>query len=119
VLQAQALLRNELIARPDLAFWGEVAFSNLPWAPTVDGQTLLEPPIEAIRGGAAADMELLVGSNTEETRLFLLSDGSIDRITEESLLRLAAAYGLSAQPQRVSRSVPGGQRRRPVLSDPD
>jgi len=39
-------------------------------------------------------MDLLVGSNTEETRLFLLSDGSIDRITEETLLGLAAAYGL-------------------------
>ena len=52
---------------------------------------------EAIRAGAAASMELLVGSNTEETRLFLFSDGSIDRITEESLSRLAAAYGLSAE----------------------
>ena len=37
VLQAQALLRNELIAFPDPAFWGEVALSSLPWAPTVDG----------------------------------------------------------------------------------
>jgi len=97
VLQAQTLLRNELIARPDPAFWGEVALSSLPWAPTVDGEILPEPPIEAIRAGAASDMELLVGSNTEETRLFLLSDGSIDRITEEALSRLAAAYGLSAE----------------------
>ena len=30
---------------------------------------------------------MLVGSNTEETRLFLLSDGSIDRITKETPLR--------------------------------
>jgi para-nitrobenzyl esterase len=97
VLQAQTLLRNELIARPDPAFWGEVALSSLPWAPTVDGEILPEPPIEAIRADAASDMELLVGSNTEETRLFLLSDGSIDRITEEALSRLAAAYGLSAE----------------------
>ena len=53
VLQAQALLRNELIACPDPAFWGEVALSSLPWAPTVDGEILPEPPIEAIRAGAA------------------------------------------------------------------
>jgi carboxylesterase 2/para-nitrobenzyl esterase len=97
VLQAQALLRNELIAFPDPAFWGEVALSSLPWAPTVDGQTLPDPPIKAIRAGVAADIDLLVGSNTEETRLFLLSDGSIDRISEESLSRLAAAYGLSVE----------------------
>jgi carboxylesterase type B len=97
VLQAQAQLREELIARPDPAFWGEIALTSLPWAPTVDGDTLPEPPIEVIRAGAAADIDLLVGSNAEETRLFLLSDGAIDRITEQSLLAMAAAYGLSAE----------------------
>jgi carboxylesterase type B len=70
VLQAQARLREELIRRPDPEFWGEVALSSLPWAPTVDGEILPKPPIDAIRAGAGADTELLVGSNTEETRLF-------------------------------------------------
>jgi carboxylesterase 2/para-nitrobenzyl esterase len=97
MLDAQAKLRDELLARPDPAFWGEVALSYLPWAPTVDGQTLPEAPIDRIRAGTAADIGVLVGSNTEETRLFLLSDGSIDRITEEILSALAMAYGLSAE----------------------
>jgi carboxylesterase type B len=96
VLQAQAQLRADLLTRPDPAFWGEVALSYLPWAPTVDGQTVPAPPIERIRAGAAADVDLLVGSNTEETRLFLLSDGAMDRITEPALSALATAYGLSA-----------------------
>jgi hypothetical protein len=95
VLEAQAKLRDEL-ARPDPVFWGEVALSYLPWAPTVDGQTIPEPPIDRIRAGAAADIHLLVGTNTEETLLFLLSDGSIDRISEEALSAMAAAYGLPA-----------------------
>ncbi|WP_041682006.1 carboxylesterase/lipase family protein [Cupriavidus sp. DF5525] len=97
VLQAQAQLREELTADPDPAFWGEVALSNLPWAPTVDGAILPAPPIDAIRAGAAANTALLVGSNTEETRLFLVPSGAIDRITEASLLALVAAYGLSAE----------------------
>jgi para-nitrobenzyl esterase len=105
VLQAQARLREKLISRPDPEFWGEVALSSLPWAPTVDGEILPKPPIDTIRAGAAADTELLVGSNTEETRLFLLSDGAIDRITEESLLRLASAYGLSAEGVNAYRSA--------------
>jgi len=95
VLQAQATLRDDLLARPDPSVWGEVALSYLPWAPTVDGQSIPEPPIEAISAGAAAEIDLLIGSNTEETRLFLLSDGSIDRITEEALAAIATAYGLS------------------------
>ena len=94
VLQAQAKLRDDLLTRPDPAFWGEVTLSYLPWAPTVDGDMLPERPIDAIRAGAAADIDLVIGSNTEETRLFLVSDGSIDRITEEALSAIAGAYGL-------------------------
>jgi hypothetical protein len=48
-----------------------------------------------LRAGAAADINLLVGSNTGETRLFL--HGTIDRITEEALAGIARAYGLSAE----------------------
>ena len=40
LLQAQAQLRGDLLARPDQDFWGEVALSYLPWQPTIDGQTI-------------------------------------------------------------------------------
>jgi carboxylesterase 2/para-nitrobenzyl esterase len=96
LLQAQAQLRDELLAHPDPAFWSEVALSYLPWAPTVDGEIVPQRPIDRILAGAAADIDLLVGSNTQETRLFLLSDGSIDRITDDALVTMAAAYGLPA-----------------------
>src|SRR5262245_60528135 len=94
MLAAQAQLRDDLLARPDPEFWGEVALSYLPWAPTVDGETIKEAPIDRIRAGVAGDIDLLVGSNTEETRLFLLSDGSIDRLTEEALSAIASVYRL-------------------------
>jgi carboxylesterase 2/para-nitrobenzyl esterase len=97
VLQAQAQMREELLTRPDPAFWGEVMLSYLPWAPTVDGETIPQPPIVAIRAGVAADIDLLVGSNTEETRLFLLPDGTMDRFTDQALAAMAAAYGLPAE----------------------
>ena len=107
VLLAQAQLRDDLLARPDPAFWGEVALSYLPWAPTVDGETIPAPPLDRIRAGAA-DIDLLVGSNREETRLFLLSDGSIDRITEEALAGMAAAHGLPAEGLRAYRAAHPG-----------
>lgn len=56
-------------------------------APTVDGETIPERPVDRILAGAAADIDLLVGSNAEETRLFFLSDGSIDRITNDGVER--------------------------------
>jgi para-nitrobenzyl esterase len=95
LLEAQDHIRRDLLANPDPSFWGEVALSSLPWAPTVDGEILPEPPLEAIRRGVAADIDLLVGSNLEETRLFLLTSGGLDNITAESLPGMAAAYGLS------------------------
>jgi para-nitrobenzyl esterase len=103
VLQGQARLREELLARPDPAFWSEVALSYLPWAPTIDHATIPEPPIERIAAGTAADIDLLVGSNLEETRLFFVVDGSIDQITEEAVSAIARAYGLSAEGLRAYR----------------
>jgi len=116
VLQAQAKLREDLLARPDPAFWGEVALSGLPWAPTVDGATVPAPPIERIREGVAADIDLLVGSNTEETRLFLLSDGAIDRTTEQALTGIARAYGLSAEGLSAYRAALPGASAGDLLS---
>jgi len=97
VLQAQAQLREDLLARPDPSFWGEVALSGLPWAPTIDGATIPHRPIDRILEGTAGDIDLLVGSNREETRLFFVPDGAIDRITEEALVAAAGAYGLPAE----------------------
>jgi para-nitrobenzyl esterase len=108
VLQAQAKLREDLLARPDPATWGEVALTYLPWAPTVDGDTLPDVPIERVRAGAAAGIDLIVGSNTEETRLFLLPDGTIDRIDDAALAALAAAYRLPPEGVEVYRAARPG-----------
>jgi para-nitrobenzyl esterase len=116
VLQAQAQMRDDLQTRPDPAFWREVALTYLPWAPTVDGETIPTPPIEAIRAGVAADVDLLVGSNTEETRLFLLSDGTIDRLTGEAVAALAAAYGLPAEGLSAYRAAHPGASAGELLS---
>nr|RBR01328.1 hypothetical protein FVER53263_04320 [Fusarium verticillioides] len=97
ILHAQAQLRDELTTCPDPAFWGEIALSFIPWAPTIDGDIIPVHPIDAIRAGASTDIDLLIGSNTEETRLFLVPDGSIDRITEEMLSMIAGMYGLAPE----------------------
>jgi para-nitrobenzyl esterase len=97
MLSREAKMRDDLLTHPDPAFWGEVALNYLPWAPTIDGQTIPDHPIQRIFAGTAADIDLLVGSNTEETRLFFVIDGSIDRITDEALLAMVAAYGLPTE----------------------
>ncbi len=97
VVAAQAKIDAELLANPDPAVWGEIALSSLPWAPTVDGKILRTAPIEAIRAGVAADIDLIVGANVEETRLFHLSSGAMDSITDDALPALTARYGLTPE----------------------
>jgi carboxylesterase 2/para-nitrobenzyl esterase len=97
MLAAQIALRQELEVQPDPGFWGEVAITNLPWQPTVDGDVLPGPPLDRIRAGAGRDVDLLAGSNTEETRMFLVPGGVIDRIAPEALSGLLVAYGLPVE----------------------
>lgn len=104
ILEAQTKLREELQSQPKPAFWGEVALSYLPWAPVVDGDILPEHPLDAVTAGVAAGVDLMVGSNTDETRLFFVSDGSIDRVTEEVLPIMTGAYGVSPEGLNTYRS---------------
>lgn len=98
VLEAQEELRNDLQANPDPERWGgEVAATVMPWQPVVDGDVLPAPPLDRIEAGAGADVDLLVGTNTDEHRLFLVTTGAIDGITDEALAGAVAAYGLPVE----------------------
>ncbi|MDH6609103.1 para-nitrobenzyl esterase [Streptomyces sp. SAI-208] len=63
--------------------WGQAAPTVTPFAPVVDGQVLPCTPWEALAAGAGRDVELLVGHNRDEYRLFLALGEQLGRITEE------------------------------------
>jgi para-nitrobenzyl esterase len=60
----------------------------------VDGALIPARPLERIAAGASADVDLMVGTNTDEHRLFLVADGRIAQVTDEAVAGIAAAYGL-------------------------
>jgi len=98
VLVAQAALRADLLAHPDPERWGgEVVASMIPWQPVVDGDVIPARPIDRIVAGAGADIDLRVGTNTDEHRLFLVPSGAIDQVTPETLAGVVAAYGLPVE----------------------
>ena len=92
VVDAQKALAAQLQAAPDPARWGEVVANLMPFEPVVDGDVLPGPPLERIAAGSAAGMDVLVGANRHEYRLFLVPTGLVDRITEPALAALAAGY---------------------------
>jgi para-nitrobenzyl esterase len=89
---------------PDPAKWGQLALSLLPFAPTVDGTVLPKAPLPAIAAGQGRDVPLLIGSNRDEARLFLVAPGAIDLVDEPTLVAGASAYGLTPEGLAVYRA---------------
>jgi para-nitrobenzyl esterase len=64
------------------------------YEPVIDGDVLPALPIDAIRAGAGADVDVLTGSNTDEHTLFLVPNGLVDLVTEDLLRFTLAGYRL-------------------------
>jgi para-nitrobenzyl esterase len=106
--EAQVALSADAFTMPDPAKWGEVAGNLMPFEPVIDGDILPALPITAIAAGAGSDIDLLVGTNLEEQRLFMVPSGAIDHIDASMLGMAAAAYRLPANAVDVYRSARPG-----------
>ncbi|WP_133901832.1 carboxylesterase/lipase family protein [Actinophytocola oryzae] len=73
--------------------WGQVAYSLSPFAPVVDGEVLPTTPWAALAAGAARDVELVVGHNRDEYRLFIALAGQLGKIGAEDAELALRVYG--------------------------
>jgi para-nitrobenzyl esterase len=94
LLHAQAELHADIDAHPDPERWGrEVAVSMMPWQPAIDGAVIPARPIDRIVAGAGAGIDVMVVTNTDEHRMFLVTSGAIDLVTPEALAGVARPTG--------------------------
>ncbi|EWT00283.1 carboxylesterase [Intrasporangium oryzae NRRL B-24470] len=94
LLAAQAELKAELLTDPDPERWGQaVVTSTMPWQPVIDGEVLPGPPIDLVASGSAGEVEVMVGTNTDDWRLWLVVSGAIGRVTDEILTGPVRSYG--------------------------
>ena len=122
LLAAQARLKEELFADPDPDRWGHgIVSTTMPWQPVVDGRVVPGEPIDRIAGGSAGQVDVIVGTNVDDWRLWLLVSGAFAGITDEILTgpvassgyQSLAAYGLpveealAAYRARYPQSLPG------------
>src|ERR1700726_984199 len=114
LVAAQAGLAIELAIRPDPARWGEVASNGMMFEPVVDGDVVPARPIERIVAGAGAEVDLMVGTTTEEWRFFLVPGGAIDRVTDDRLVATPRVMGLD-----VEHALPVYRTSRPQASPGD
>ncbi|MFI9171828.1 carboxylesterase/lipase family protein [Streptomyces lincolnensis] len=73
--------------------WGRVAPTVTPFSPVVDGEVLTRTPWEALAAGAARDVELLVGHNHDEYRLFLVLGEQLGKVTDEQASWALRTFG--------------------------
>jgi len=72
--------------------WGPVALTVTPFSPVVDGEILPRAPWRALLSGAARDLDLLVGHNRDEYKLFIQMGGEAGRISSEQADEVLAAF---------------------------
>lgn len=96
LIAAQAAVRDALSANPDPGRFGpSIVASTMPFIPVIDGDCLPEHPLTSIVGGSGAGVPLLIGTNSDEFRTFLVPSGMAGLITEDVLMTMSAAAGAS------------------------
>jgi len=107
VLEVLGIATDDLDAVRDVAVadllkaQGEVgrrsAATRLVFQPVLDGTTLPLPPLDAVKAGSAAGVDLLLGTNRDEMRLYTALDPSVAGLDEAALLAQAdAVFGVGA-----------------------
>jgi para-nitrobenzyl esterase len=96
LLAAQAQIAQEVITSPSTKRWGEVARNLMPFEPVVDGDQLPATPVECIAAGAGKQVDVLIGTNSEEARLFLIPTGAAAKISAPVVHAAALRYRLPA-----------------------
>lgn len=104
LLAAQTRISPWPVVLPLRSLWGDAAAHKLPFAPTIDGDLLRHDPLDAVRSGAADDVDLLLGWNREEGNLFLAS-GGLDRIPAWLMHSFRRIIGLPARRLRAYREA--------------
>jgi len=122
LLGAQVEINADLGAHPEPEYWGEDMVLTMPWQPVVDGTVLPGTPIERIAAGSAAGVDVVMGTNTDDWRLFLALTGEIGQVTDQALAGPASEYGrhaVAAYGLPVEQALPAYRARYPDVGPGD
>lgn len=88
----RSLPLDELLVAQSSIGRGDDGTFGLPWQPVVGSDEVPRRPIDALREGAAAGVDVLVGTTLEEMRLFPLIDPRLAQVDDSALRARTTAY---------------------------
>jgi para-nitrobenzyl esterase len=94
---AQYALTQEIPQAP--MNWGEIGITMMPFGPVIDPETLPQDPLDAVKSGVGSEVDVMLGSNTDEHRFFLVPPGLIDKLSDFVVDAGLRMYG--ASPSRI------------------
>jgi para-nitrobenzyl esterase len=87
--------------------WGAVAHTLTPFSPVVDGEVLPTDPWDALARGRARDVELIIGHNRDECRLFTAGNALADAEIASALAAFSPQPGGPAAYRRAFPAADG------------
>ncbi len=117
LIRAQQAVAIEIAAAAGHERWAEITPNMMAFEPVVDGDILPGRPIDAMANGSSSQVDLLVGTTTEEHALFLVPTGIAAGIGATQLRAALSSYGVD-----VDRLIATYQADRPGATpgrDPD
>ncbi len=93
LIGAHGALDADIMAHPDQERWGVSMAGARLTQPVIDGDIVPSTPLERIRTGSASDVDVIVGTNKDDWRLFLAFMGALPSVTEAMLTGPLSTYG--------------------------
>ncbi|MGB3773346.1 MAG: carboxylesterase family protein [Rhodococcus sp. (in: high G+C Gram-positive bacteria)] len=94
LVEAQRELSDRIGVEAPGGAWGELALNMMAFEPCIDGDVVPALPFARIADGASADVDVMIGTCTEEHAFFLVPAGIVPHITEDYLALVLAGYRL-------------------------
>ena len=99
LVEIEAQMSNPMTANPELGV--------TPFEPNVDGKVIPRPPIEAVREGSAAGIDVLVGATLDEYKPYTDAFPGLDELGQAAVVAMAAAEYGRIEGRDLTREVEG------------
>ncbi|OZC48358.1 carboxylesterase [Rhodococcus sp. 06-156-3C] len=96
-VDAQRELGDRVTAEAPTGAWGELAFNMMPFEPYVDGDVVPDVPHRRIAAGAGSEIDVLIGTTSEEFAFFLVPAGVVGYVDEARVRAAIGAYGADVE----------------------